>query len=230
LGDIPDSEKYFEQAIDAYAGLHEKRNDALGAMAEIAEGAGQLNAALALHYRALDEARKATGGDLLGEANAQYGLGRVWEAKSGETSFDEAVKYYRQAVVTYKATSLEPRKSGPLAKNLLHIGVVARGINEYDFAIEAYDLAASFTKDATQENFKQDRARALAEIGAIRVAMNQTRRALASYQSALEIYRTLATDSLSVEDSKEDAEEEVERIDKIIKSLSKGGWKPPGAR
>ena len=223
LGDTATADRYLEKAIDAYTTNRNGgyiRASALSAMADVAAQAEQWRSAGDLYRKAL-EAHKATG-DLLGQASAQYGIGWVYEKQEGGTSFESAIENYKQAVVLYKQS---PQKDPELAKKLLHIGQVARGVNDYDLAVQAFDLSVAYASGVTRNDIQRDEAQAYAEAGAMYIAMKQMDKALQSYKSALEIYTSLASSPYNFEGTKEDAEEEVERIGRIVKELTTGNWR-----
>ena len=225
LGDNAAADRYLEKAVAAYttSRLGHSRGSALSAMADVAAQAEQWRSAGDLYRKAL-EAHKATG-DLLGQANAQYGIGWIYEKQEGGATFENAIESYRQAVAIYKQSA---KKDPGLAKNLLHIGQVARGVNDYGLAVEAFDLAVASASGYTRDDIRHDEAKAHAEAGAMYIAMKQLDKALQSYKSALEIYTSLASSPYNIEGSKEDAEEEVERIGRIVKELTNGSWKAQG--
>jgi hypothetical protein len=225
LGDNATADSYLEKAVLAYTTNRNSgyiRSSALSAMAGVAAQASQWRSAADL-YRKAFTAHQATG-DLLGQATAQYGIGWVYEKESGGTSFENALESYRQAVNIYQQS---PQKDPELAKNLLHIGQVARGVNDYELAIKAFDLAVASASGSTRGDIRRDEARAHAEAGAMRIAKKELQAALESYERALKIYTELATATYNFEGSREEAEEEVERIGRIVKELSAGTWKTP---
>lgn len=226
LGDNATADRYLEKAVVAYTTNRHggyTRGSALSAMADVAVQAEQWRSAADLYRKAL-AAHKATG-DVLSQAKAQYGIGWVYEKQEGGTSFENAIESYRQAVIIYKQS---PQKDPELAKNLLHIGQVARGVNDYDLAAEAFELAVASASGATRGDLRRDEARAYAEDGAMHIAMKQMEKALDSYKHALEIYTSLASSPYDFEGTREYAEEEVERIGRIVKELTAGNWKTHG--
>ena len=226
LGDNATADSYLEKAVAAYTTNRDGgyiRASALSAMADVAAWAEQWRSAGDLYRKAL-EAHKATG-DLLGQASAQYGIGWVYEKQEGGTSFENALESYRQAVAIYKQSSDKDPES---AKKLLHIGQVARGVNDYDLAVQAFDLSVAYASGVTRNDIQRDEAQAYAEAGAMYIAMKQLEKALQSYKNALAIYTSLASSPYNFEGTKEEAEEEVERIGRIVKELTTGSWKAQG--
>src|SRR5215212_146667 len=225
LGDNASADNYLEKSVLAYTTNQHGgyiRASALSAMAEVAAQADQWKSAADLYQKAL-AAHKADG-DLLGQAAAQYGIGWVYENELGGASFQNAIESYRQSLDIYKQSR---QKDPELAKNLVHIGQVARGVNEYELAIEAFELAVASASGATRSDIRLDEARAHAEGGAMQIALRQMPAALKSYQNALKIYRELFV-STSVNPDGTDDDEEVERIERIVAELSTGNWKAPG--
>ncbi|HEY6660624.1 MAG TPA: hypothetical protein VI031_05770 [Pyrinomonadaceae bacterium] len=226
LGDTATADSYLEKAVAAYTTNRHGgyiRASALSAMADVAVQAQQWRSAGDLYRKAL--AAHKTNGDLLGQTSAQYGIGWVYENEEGGTSFESAIESYRQAVAIYKQS---PQKDPELAKSLLHIGQVARGVNDYDLAVQAFDLSVASASGFTRNDIRRDEARAYAEAGAMHIAMKQMEKALESYTHALEIYTSLASSTYNFEDTREDAEDQVERIGQIVKELKSGNWKAQG--
>ncbi len=223
VGDNATADSYLEKAIAAYTTNRHGgyiRASALSAMADVAAQAEQWRSAGDLYRKAL-EAHKTTG-DLVGQTNAQYGIGWVYENEEGGTSFESAVESYRQAVAIYKHTT---QRDPELARKLLHIGQVARSVNDYDLALQAFDLAVDCASGFTRNDIRRDEARAYAGAGAMHIALKQAEKALQSYRRALEIYTSLASSQYNFEGTREDAEDEVERIGRIVKELKTGNWK-----
>jgi hypothetical protein len=225
LGDNVIADSYLEKSILAYTTNPQpayNKAAALSAMAQVAVQAEQWRSASDLYQNAL-AAHKANG-DLMGQAVAQYGIGWVYENEFGGASFQNAVESYRQTVDIYAQS---PRKDPELAKNLLHIGQVARGVNDYELAIKAFDLAVASASGSRRTDIRRDEARAHAEAGAMQIVMRQMPAALESYRNALKIYRELLAPATVNPESTED-DEEVERIERIVAELSTGTWKTPG--
>lgn len=184
MDDKPTAEKYFSRALAGYASARPDLNkaQALSSMAATLEQAGQIKSAIIFLERALAEHK--TSGDLPGEADASYKIGRILEGqyKRGwsflsHKRYEKALEVYRQA-----PDRIDPRH----LDNLFYLGAFWEKSGDYKLALDALRLATTVSNRSNK-----DEAHAYDEIGSLLSLTGQTKEAIAAYERAYSIYKAI---------------------------------------
>jgi TolA-binding protein len=226
LGDGAKADSYFERAISAFQKLSRKydRPDALDAVIHISERAGQKVVAAHLGEQMLKELERLSARNRLYlpmEASTLAFLGRVHEGESDPGSFEKAVGYYRRAVETYARAYGQDKSATELSSrpaDLLHIGSVAKGINDTRLALDAFNLAAALAGGSRFGDHKREEAAAYSEMGSVYLLVGDAVKALDAYEKSARLYGEIAGAESSGHGN-EDAKAELERIEKVITAL-----------
>ncbi|PYS83976.1 MAG: hypothetical protein DMF67_06825 [Acidobacteria bacterium] len=226
LGDGAKADSYFERAISAFQKLSRKydRPDALNAVINISERAGQSAVAAHLGEQMLEELERLSARNRLYlpmEASTLAFLGRIHEGESDPGSFEKAVGYYRRAVETYARAYGQDKSATELSSrpaDLLHIGSVAKGINDTRLALDAFNLAAALAGGSKFGDHRREEAAAYSEMGSVYLLMGDAGKALDAYEKSARLYGEVAG-AESPGHGNDDAKAELERIEKVITAL-----------
>ena len=226
LGDGAKADSYFERAISAFQKLSRKydRPDALNAVINISERAGQSAVAAHLGEQMLEELERLSARNRLYlpmEASTLAFLGRIHEGESDPGSFEKAVGYYRRAVETYARAYGQDKSATELSSrpaDLLHIGSVAKGINDTRLALDAFNLAAALAGGSKFGDHRREEAAAYSEMGSVYLLMGDAGKALDAYEKSARLYGEIAG-AESPGHGNDDAKAELERIEKVITAL-----------